>query len=45
MVVTTVIYANADRILNDNTYEYDEVTRPYLKNLGEVLVRKWLVPQ
>lgn len=39
MAVTVVIYANANGVLNDNAYEYDGVTRPFLKNLGEVLAQ------
>ncbi|NJK31756.1 MAG: hypothetical protein HC927_04665, partial [Deltaproteobacteria bacterium] len=43
MFVTVVIYANANEILNDDEYEYDEVTRPFLDDLGEVLARAWLL--
>lgn len=39
MVVTVVAYANANGVLNDNEYEYDGITRPLLKALGEVLGR------
>jgi hypothetical protein len=37
MVVTVAIYANGNGVLNDNRYGYDAITRPFLKNLGEVL--------
>jgi hypothetical protein len=43
LFVTAVVYANEDGILNDNAYDYDEVTRPFLKDLGEVLVKEWLL--
>jgi hypothetical protein len=41
MFVTTVVYANENGVLNDNEYQHDEITRPYLKDLGEVLVQAW----
>ncbi len=43
MVVTATAYANANGVLNDNKYEYDGITRPLLKNLGEVLARHVLL--
>lgn len=43
MVVTVVVYANANGVLNDNVYEYDGITRPLLKNLGRALARAVLV--
>ncbi|MCA9651945.1 MAG: serine hydrolase, partial [Myxococcales bacterium] len=43
MVVTAVAYANANGVLNDNAYEYDGITRPFLRNLGQVLARAVLV--
>ncbi len=43
MVVTVVLYANDNGVLNDNHYEYDAITRPFLKDLGEVLVREVLL--
>ncbi len=43
MAVTVVLYANDNAVLNDNKYEYDGITRPFLKNLGEVLARRVLL--
>lgn len=43
MAVTLVAYANDNGVLNDNEYEYDEVTRPLVKALGEVLARAVLL--
>ena len=43
MAVTLVAYANANGVLNDNQYEYDEVTRPLVKAMGEVLARAVLL--
>jgi len=43
MAVTVVVYANENGVLNDNNYEYDGVTRPLLRNLGQVLARAVLV--
>lgn len=40
--VTAVIYTNADGILNDDQYEYDQVADPFLEDLGERIARKWL---
>lgn len=39
MAITVVIYANENRVLNDNVYEYDGVTRPFLKALGRTLAQ------
>lgn len=39
MAVTVVVYANENQVLNDNAYEYDGVTRPLLRNLGQVLAQ------
>jgi hypothetical protein len=35
--LTAVVYANENEIFNDNKYEYDEVTFPFLANLGRVV--------
>ncbi|MCA9720454.1 MAG: hypothetical protein KC468_37675, partial [Myxococcales bacterium] len=43
MVVTAVVYANSDGVLNDDRYGYDSVTRPFLKDLGEALARAVLL--
>lgn len=38
--VTATVYSNPDGILNDDDYGYDEVTRPLLASLGQVLTKK-----
>ncbi len=43
VAVTATIYANANEVLNDDAYEYDEVTRPFLRDLGEAVARASLV--
>jgi hypothetical protein len=35
--VTVTVYANEDGVLNDDDYDYDEVSRPLLKALGAAL--------
>ncbi len=45
MVVSAAIYANSDGVLNDDRYGYDPVTRPFLKDLGEVLARAVLLAE
>ncbi len=34
-ILTAVIQSNDDEIYNDNTYEYETVSYPFLKNLGQ----------
>jgi hypothetical protein len=34
-MLTATVYANADGILNDNTYEYETVALPFLYRLGQ----------
>ena len=36
-VLSATIYCNADGIFNDDTYDYDTVGYPFLKNLGQVI--------
>ncbi|MBE7178701.1 MAG: serine hydrolase [Mucilaginibacter polytrichastri] len=36
-LLTAVVQSNEDGIYNDNKYEYDTVTKPFLKNLGRVI--------
>ena len=36
-IVTAVVQSNDDQIYNDNIYEYQTVTHPFMKNLGQVL--------
>ncbi len=38
-MLSAVIYANADGILNDNRYEYDAVAHPFLFELGQLIYR------
>ncbi|MFN8251293.1 MAG: serine hydrolase [Ferruginibacter sp.] len=35
--LSAVIYCNSDGIINDDKYDYDQVGRPFLKNLGQVM--------
>jgi hypothetical protein len=37
--VTATLYANKDGVLNDNKYEYDAVSFPFMKALGQELHR------
>ncbi len=41
--VTATIYTNANQTLNDDTYEYATVARPFLADLGEAIARRFLV--
>ncbi|WP_194975475.1 serine hydrolase [Aquiflexum lacus] len=36
-LVTAVIYTNANKTLNDDTYEYEEIAFPFFAELGEYL--------
>jgi hypothetical protein len=36
-MLTAVIYANKNQIFNDNTYEYETVSSPFLANLGKAI--------
>lgn len=36
-MVSAAIYCNSDGILNDDTYDYDTIGYPFLKNLGKAL--------
>jgi hypothetical protein len=38
--LAATLYTNANGILNDDQYEYDEIARPFMANLGEVAARK-----
>ena len=35
--LSAVIYVNENEILNDDTYEYDEISIPFLAALGDVI--------
>jgi hypothetical protein len=37
--LAATLYTNADGVLNDDRYEYDEVARPFLADLGEAVAR------
>ena len=37
--LVATLYTNADGILNDDAYEYDEIARPFLADLGEAVAR------
>ena len=39
-MLTAVIYANENGIYNDGQYEYDEISFPFLANLGRVLYER-----
>jgi hypothetical protein len=41
--VTAAIYVNDNNVINDDHYEYDLISRPFFKDLGETLARKLLV--
>ncbi len=41
--VTAGIYVNENGVINDNRYEYDEISRPFFENLGETLATQLLV--
>lgn len=38
--LAATLYTNANGILNDDEYEYDEIAKPFMANLGEVAARK-----
>ena len=35
--LSAVIYCNSDGILNDDKYDYDNIGKPFMKNLGELI--------
>jgi hypothetical protein len=37
--LAATIYTNADETLNDDEYEYDEIARPFMADLGEAVAR------
>ena len=44
--LAATLYTNADGILNDDEYEYEEVARPFIADLGEAVARKlWGSPR
>jgi Beta-lactamase enzyme family len=45
-VLSCVLYTNADGVLNDNAYEYDEIAFPFLADLAErVASTLWIEPR
>jgi hypothetical protein len=42
IAVSAVVHANANGIVGDDVYIYDELSRPFFKDLGEVLAREFL---
>lgn len=42
--VTAGLYVNENGVINDDHYEYDSISRPFFKDLGEVLARRLLRP-
>lgn len=42
-VLTAVVYANENGVVGDDEYEYEQVTRPFFRRLGEVLAQRLLV--
>ncbi len=42
--LTATLWPNENQILNDNAYEYDDVSYPALQALGEVFTRELLKP-
>lgn len=40
--VTVTIYVNSDGVLNDDVYDYDDVSVPFMDALGEVLAQNLL---
>jgi hypothetical protein len=44
--LAVTLYTNKDGILNDDEYEYDETTRPFMADLGEAVARVlWQIPR
>jgi hypothetical protein len=43
VLVTAAIYANPDGVMNDDLYDYDGSTQPFMRALGELLARAVLV--
>jgi hypothetical protein len=38
--LAATLYTNADGILNDDQYEYDQIARPFFADLGEAVARR-----
>lgn len=41
--VTASLYVNDNDVINDDHYEYDKISRPFFKDLGELLARRLLL--
>ena len=37
--LTAVVYGNSNGVLNDNTYDYDTLTIPFLSALGDAIYK------
>jgi hypothetical protein len=42
--VAATVYANRDGVLDDDRYDYADVTEPFYAHLGELLARTWVAP-
>jgi hypothetical protein len=42
--ITVVLYVNDNGVLNDDLYQYDQISRPFLKDLGAALAAELFVP-
>lgn len=40
--VAATVYANRDGVLDDDRYDYADVTEPFYAHLGELLAREWV---
>ena len=37
--LTAVVYGNSNKVLNDNSYDYNNLTIPFFSNLGEIVYK------
>jgi hypothetical protein len=44
VLVTAAIYANPDGVMNDDLYDYEGSTQPFMRALGDVVARAALAP-
>jgi hypothetical protein len=33
------MYANTDEVVNDNSYDYEQIAYPFMKELGRIIMR------
>lgn len=45
LFLTAVVYVNENQRLNDDQYEYDELSFPFFHSLGEIVARQFLLPE